>query len=107
MTVAFWDSKDKAVDIVPLVKYVIANGNTTTFQWRTNKVPSRVEEPSLDYLTGEDEDEKETEAEEVELCTTCTHKHTHSYTRIHLITYTHTHAATHPYTTHIFTDIIP
>ena len=69
VTVALWDSKDNAVDIVPLVKYVIANGNTTTFQWRTNKVPSRVEEPTLDYLTGEDEDEKENEAEEVELCT--------------------------------------
>ncbi|KAK2187354.1 hypothetical protein NP493_168g01020 [Ridgeia piscesae] len=59
-------NKDNAVDIVPLVKYVIANGNTTTFQWRTNKVPSRVEEPTLDYLTGEDEDEKENEAEEID-----------------------------------------
>ncbi|KAI0223584.1 CDK5 regulatory subunit-associated protein 3 [Lamellibrachia satsuma] len=60
-------SKDLAVGCVPMVHYIITNGNTTAYQWRTNKVPSRVEEPLLDCLTGKDESEGENEtAEEID-----------------------------------------
>ena len=32
---------------VPLLKHLISNGNTTTFEWRTGRKPSHVEDQTV------------------------------------------------------------
>ena len=60
------DREHLTVGCVAMVNYIVANGNTTTYQWRTNKVPSRIEEVKLDFLNDEVKGENE-EADEVSL----------------------------------------
>ncbi|KAJ8035834.1 CDK5 regulatory subunit-associated protein 3 [Holothuria leucospilota] len=45
----------------PYLKHLIKYGNTTTYQWRTKKVPQTVEEPKLWFLEEEDENTNEDE----------------------------------------------
>ncbi|XP_014666357.1 PREDICTED: CDK5 regulatory subunit-associated protein 3-like isoform X3 [Priapulus caudatus] len=35
------------LDRLPMLKYIMAHGNTTTYEWRTGKKPSRIDEPVI------------------------------------------------------------
>ena len=45
----------------PLLKFLTQHGNTRVYQWRTGKIPDRVEEVKLSFL----EEEEETQEDEV------------------------------------------
>ncbi|XP_054751949.2 CDK5 regulatory subunit-associated protein 3-like [Lytechinus pictus] len=49
-------------DVCPMLQYLTQHGNTTVYQWRTGKVPDRVEEVKLSFL----EDEEETKDDEID-----------------------------------------
>ncbi|XP_002732101.1 CDK5 regulatory subunit-associated protein 3-like [Saccoglossus kowalevskii] len=54
------DSESK-LETTSLVRYIINNGNTTVYQWRTGEAPSRVEEIQMDI--SDDDDNKSQEDE--------------------------------------------
>ena len=62
----FCDREHLTDGCVAMVNYIVANGNTTTYQWRTNEVPCRIEEVKLDYLNDDVKGEND-EADEVGL----------------------------------------
>eukprot|EP00057_Strongylocentrotus_purpuratus_P011454 XP_011665928.1 PREDICTED: CDK5 regulatory subunit-associated protein 3 isoform X1 [Strongylocentrotus purpuratus] len=49
-------------DVCPLLKFLTQHGNTRVYQWRTGKVPDRVEEVKLSFL----EEEEETQEDEID-----------------------------------------
>ncbi|XP_058788895.1 CDK5RAP3-like protein isoform X2 [Phymastichus coffea] len=44
---------------VPMVKYIMDKGNTTTYEWTFGEAPLSVTEPSFDFNIDNDDDEKE------------------------------------------------
>ena len=53
-------------ECVPVLSYILVNGNTTCYQYRTGNVPSKVESLQLDLTFAEDENEAE--ADNAEVC---------------------------------------
>ncbi len=56
-------------DCVPLLKYMVTNGNKTMYEYRTGTEPTRVEETPLEFSLLQDDDDviDDTKADEVSI----------------------------------------
>ena len=54
------ESGQSKIEVLPMLKFILENGNCTVYQWQTGKKPKSVEEVSLSFLE-EEEEQKEDE----------------------------------------------
>ncbi|CAF1623098.1 unnamed protein product, partial [Didymodactylos carnosus] len=52
-------------DLLSVLKYLVNNGNSTVFQWRTNRVPTNIERPVQNYKSMIDKNETDDENNQI------------------------------------------
>ena len=70
MYLTFCHSQDS--ENVPMMKYLLENGNTTTYQWRTGNKPEVVEEAKI-FIDTTDEQDVTENLDDVSVATTYSH----------------------------------